>query len=99
MSFWASDSFIYYEFFWCLENLVKITKIIAYTLLSEIGIKTLTPDQQTEYELGLDYFNEASYQPGASHKVDYYKKAWEQGKKVLELVWTDSGLAYGSRLP
>lgn len=58
----------------------------------------MTPDQQTEYNLDLDYYNEASDQPDASHKVDYYKKAWEQGKKALELAGIDSGLTDVNRL-
>ena len=59
----------------------------------------MTSEQQSEYELGLDYFNEASNQPEASHKMDYYNKAWAKSKKVLELGGIDSGLGDGSRQP
>ncbi len=81
------------------QNLVKVGKNIADILLSEIGEKSLTPSQQSEYQLGINYFNNAKSEADMINQVDYYKKAWEQGVKVLDLAGITTGIADGTRLP
>jgi len=70
------------------EDIVKMARLLADTLLTELGDAGLTePDAIEEYNKGEEYFGEAPSQPTYSEQITKYKDAWKQGVKVLELEW------------
>ena len=71
-----------------VQLLVNDSRLLADTLLTDLGTLSLNADAQKEYDKGVEYFNDAPLKDGSPRKpaeqVDFYKKAWEQGTKALE---------------
>ena len=71
-----------------VQLLVNDSRLLADTLLTDLGTLSLNDDAQKEYDKGLEYFGDAPLKDGeprkAAGQVDFYKKAWEQGTKALE---------------
>ena len=55
-------------------------------LLTELDCASLNGDAEKECNLGWDYYDEADEKEDRAEKIDYYKKAWEQGVKSLEML-------------
>ena len=68
------------------EILVENSRFLGEVLLTELDCASLNGDAEKECNLGWDYYDEADEKEDRAEKIDYYKKAWEQGVKSLEML-------------
>jgi len=68
--------------------LVEDSQILAQALLDNIDCSSLSggSSAREECDKGLEYLFEGTFEPGVkgAERIDFFKKAWEQGVKVLE---------------
>jgi len=74
-------------------KLVEDSRILADILLTELDCGSLSGSAATECNLGLSFFTEAPTKSTRAEQIDVYKKAWEQGVKVLEIQGIQGSIA------
>jgi len=74
-------------------KLVEDSRLLAKVLLDELDCDSLSGDAKKECNEGWKYFNEASSKSKNAEKIDFYKKAWEQGVKTLEKLDVEGNVA------